>query len=129
MNELLQTVDWANVVSVIWSIVLLPMITYIGSQLADFAKANKLDKYTDILYQNVSDAVKDIYETIVKDIKHDPGVWTAQKQEEVKELAKTKAVHALSSSALQLLKAANTDFDAYLDSLIGSVLYDLKNQT
>ena len=46
---------------------------------------------------------------------------------EVKELAKIKALHALTNSAYQVLKAANNDFDEYLDNLIGTVLYDLKH--
>ena len=44
-------------------------------------------------------------------------------------IAKTKALNALTSSAYQILKTANEDFDAYLDSLVGTALYDLKNTT
>ena len=111
-----------------WTVVLLPIITYIGTQIANYVKAKQIDKYTDILYQNVSDAVKDVYETVVKDIKG-TSEWTSEKQNEVKTIAKAKALNALSSSAYQILKTANEDFDEYLDSLIGTVLYDLKNNT
>ena len=72
-------------------------------------------------------AVKDVYETTVKDIKGTED-WTPEKQNEVKELAKTKAIQALSNSADQILKAANNDFSAWLDSLVGTALYDLKNK-
>ena len=72
------------------------------------------------------DAVKDVYETIVKDIKGTQD-WTTEKMNEVKEIAKTKAINSLTSSAYQILKTANEDFDEYLDSLIGTALYDLKN--
>lgn len=127
MNEVLQNIEWSQVIYTIWTVVLLPIVTYVGTQLANYVKAKKIDKYTDILYQNVVSAVKDVYETIVKDIKGS-NEWTPEKQDEVKEIAKTKAIHALSTSAYQILKAANEDFECYLDGLIGAVLYDLKNK-
>ena len=126
MNEVLQDIDWMQVISVIWTVVLLPLITYIGTQIRNYTKAKQIDKYTDILYQNVLDAVKDVYETTVKDIKGTE-YWTPEKQDEVKEIAKTKAIQALTNSAYQMLKAANEDFEEYLDGLIGTALYDLKN--
>lgn len=128
MNEVLQNVDWTQIIYTLWTVVLLPIITYIGTQIGNYAKAKRIDKYTNILYQNVLDAVKDVYETTVKDIKG-TDEWTDEKKNEVKEVAKTKAVNALTSSAYQILKTANEDFDEYLDSLIGTALYDLKNNT
>lgn len=128
MDEVLKNIEWTQVIYTLWTVVLLPIITYIGTQIANYAKAKQIDKYTDILYQNVSDAVKDVYETVVKDIKG-TSEWTSEKQNEVKTIAKAKALNALSSSAYQILKTANEDFDEYLDSLIGTVLYDLKNNT
>lgn len=126
MKEVLQNIDWTQVIYTLWTLVLLPIITYIGTQIGNYAKAKKIDKYTTILYKNVLDAVKDVYETVVKDIKSTSD-WTIEKQNEVKIIAKTKAVNALTSSAYQILKASNKDFDRYLDSLIGTALYDLKN--
>ena len=127
MNELLRGLDWNQVIYTVWTVVLLPILTYIGPELNAYAKAKRIDKYSNILYQNVLDAVKDVYETVVKDIKGDAEIWTLEKQEEVKELAKSKAIAALTTSAYQSLKAANEDFDDYLDSLIGTALYDVKN--
>lgn len=127
MNELLRGLDWNQVIYTVWTVVLLPILTYIGTELNAYAKAKRIDKYSNILYQNVLDAVKDVYETVVKDIKGDAEIWTLEKQEEVKELAKSKAIAALTTSAYQSLKAANEDFDDYLDSLIGTALYDVKN--
>lgn len=126
MNEVLKSIDWVQVIVTVWTVILLPILTYIGKQISDYTKAKRIDKYTDILYQNVVDAVKDVYEVIVKDIK-ETEYWTDEKKIEVKELAKAKALHALTNSAYQLLKAANTDFDEYLDNLIGTALYDLKH--
>lgn len=126
MTEVLKGIDWNQVIQTLWTVVLLPVITYIGAQINAYAKAKRIDKYTDILYDNVVKAVKDVYETVVKDIKSTAD-WTPKKQDEVKELAKTKAIAALTTSAYQALKTANTDFDEYLDSLIGTALYDVKN--
>lgn len=128
MNEILQNIDWSQIIYTIWTVVLLPIITYIGTQVGNYAKAKRIDKYTDILYQNVLDAVKDVYETVVKDIKGTSD-WTEEMQNEVKEIAKTKALNALTSSAYQILKDVNENFEEYLDSLIGTALYDLKNNT
>ena len=76
---------------------------------------------------NVVDAVKDLYETVVKDIKGTSD-WTAEKQDEVRNIAKVKVINSLTASAYQVLKTANDDFDEYIDSLIGTALYDLKNK-
>ena len=122
METILQNVDWMTLLSAIWTIVLVP----IGKQIYEWLKSKKLDKYASILYDEVVKAVKSVYETTVKDIKGTDD-WTDEKQQEVKELAKTKAIQALSSIAYKTLKEANEDFEAYLDSLIGSALYDVKN--
>lgn len=127
MNEVLKSIDWNQVIYTMWTLVLLPVITYLGTQINEYMKAKRIDKYTNILYHNVLDAVKDVYETVVKDIKWNSELWTEDKQNEVKELAKSKAIAALTTSAYQVLKTANTDFDEYLDSLIGTALYDVKN--
>ena len=126
MTEVLQNIDYTQLIYTLWTVVLLPIITYIGTQVGNYAKAKRIDKYTDILYQNVVDAVKDVYETTVKDIKG-TDEWTDEKKNEVKEVAKTKAINALTTSAYQILKSANEDFEEYLDGLIGTALYDLKN--
>lgn len=126
MKEVLQNIDYSQVIYTLWTVVLLPIITYIGTQVGNYVKAKRIDKYTNILYQNVVDAVKDVYETTVKDIKG-TDEWTDEKKNEVKEVAKTKAINALTTSAYQILKSANEDFEEYLDGLIGTALYDLKN--
>ena len=123
MNELLQELDWLTVLSTIWTVILVP----IGKELYDWFKSKKLDAYVKILYEEVTKAVKSVYEVTVKDIKNNPELWTDEKKEEVKERAKAKAIQALSSIAYKTLKEANEDFEEYLDSLIGCVLYDIKN--
>jgi hypothetical protein len=126
MEQLLQNIDWNEVILTLWTVVLLPVLTYIANEIREWAKSKKIDKYTDILQKNVVNAVKDMYETVVKDIKHTDN-WTLEKQEEVKELAKAKAIQALTNSAYECLKTANGDFEEYLDGLVGTSLFDIKN--
>lgn len=123
MKELVNNIDWMALLSAIWTIVLVPILTKIYSYLKD----KKLDKYADILYSEVKKAVKSVYETEVKDIKGTDD-WTPAKQEEVKNVAKEKAIQALNTIVYKTLKEANTDFDSYLDSLIGTALYDVKHE-
>lgn len=122
MEKILQNIDWVSLISAIWTIILVP----IGKQIYDWLKSKKLDKYASILYDEVVKAVKSVYETTVKDLKGTEG-WDEETKEYVKELAKNKAIQALSSIAYKSLKEANEDFEEYLDSLIGTALYDVKN--
>lgn len=122
MNEFLSNLDWATLLSAVWTVVLVP----IGTQIYKWFESRKLDKYASILYDEVTKAVKSVYETSVKDIKGTE-VWTEEKKNEVKDLAKTKTVQALSTSVYRCLKEANEDFEEYLDSLIGTALYDIKH--
>lgn len=126
MKEIIQyigsNIDWIAVFGTIWTCILVP----IGRQIYDWSKSKKIDGYVKILYSEVTNAVKSVYETTVKDIKKTEE-WTEEKQNEVKELAKTKAIYALSTIAYKTLKEANADFDDYLDNLIGTALYDVKH--
>lgn len=126
MQEVLQNINIMELLSMLWTMVLVPILSYIGKQVYDWLKDRKLDKYGVILYDEVVKAVKSVYETSVKDIKHTAD-WTVEKQNEVKELAKTKTIQALSSSVYKILKEANEDFEEYLDSLVGTALFDIKN--
>lgn len=123
METILQNIDWMALFTAIWTVVLVP----IGNQIYEWLKSKRLDKYASILYEEVTKAVKSVYETEVKDIKG-TDVWNNEKKNEVKELAKAKAIQALNTSAYKLLKEANSDFEEYLDSLIGTALYDVKHQ-
>ncbi|MGN0165901.1 MAG: hypothetical protein ACI39R_06935 [Lachnospiraceae bacterium] len=127
MSQIITGIDWSQLILTVWTVVVLPLLTYAGTELRHWFKSKRTDKYTDILERNVLNAVKDVYETVVKDIKGTEN-WTDFKKEQVRELAKQKAVQALSNSAYECLKAANGDFDAYLDSLVGTALFDIKNK-
>ena len=123
MKEFLASLDWMTLLSAIWTVVLVP----IGTQIYKYLKTKKLDKYALILYREVKNAVKSVYETEVKDIKG-TDAWTEDKMNEVKEIAKQKAIQALNQSVYKCLKEANSDFESYLDSLITTSLYDLKHE-
>ena len=123
MKEFLVNLDWMTLFSAIWTVILVP----IGTQIYKYLKTKKLDKYALILYREVKNAVKSVYETEVKDIKG-TDAWTKDKMNEVKEIAKQKAIQALNQSVYKCLKEANSDFEDYLDSLITNSLYDLKHE-
>ena len=123
MKEFLASLDWMTLLSAIWTVILVP----IGTQIYKYMKTKKLDKYALILYREVKNAVKSVYETEVKDIKG-TDAWTEDKMNEVKEIAKQKAIQALNQSVYKCLKEANSDFEDYLDSLITTSLYDLKHE-
>ena len=123
MKEFLANLDWMTLLSAIWTVILVP----IGTQIYKYLKTKKLDKYALILYREVKNAVKSVYETEVNDIKG-TDAWTEDKMNEVKEIAKQKAIQALNQSLYKCLKEANSDFEDYLDSLITTSLYDLKHE-
>lgn len=123
MKDFLASLDWMTLLSTIWTVILVP----IGTQIYKYLKTKKLDKYALILYREVKNAVKSVYETEVKDIKG-TDAWTEDKMNEVKEIAKQKAIQALNQSVYKCLKEANSDFESYLDSLITTSLYDLKHE-
>lgn len=122
METILQNIDWMSLLSAIWTIVLVP----IGKQIYDYLKSKKLDEYGVILYEEVVKAVKAINQSVVDDIKGTEG-WNEETKESIKELAKDKAIQALSSIVYRTLKEANEDFDDYLDSLIESAIFDIKH--
>ena len=127
MKDILNSLDWATILGVIWTAIILPIGTKILTSVNRWLEARKLDKYGQILYEEVKKAVKSVYESIVKDIKGTDN-WTEEKMVEVRELAKTKILQALPTIAYRVLSEANEDFSDYLDSLIDTALYDVKHE-
>ena len=39
MNEVLKSIDWVQVIVTVWTVILLPILTYIGKQISDYTKA------------------------------------------------------------------------------------------
>lgn len=127
MKDILNSLDWATILSVIWTAIILPIGTKILTSVNRWLEARKLDKYGQILYEEVKKAVKAVYESVVKDIKG-TDEWTEDKMDEVRELAKTKILQALPTIVYKVLSEANEDFGDYLDSLIDTALYDTKHE-
>lgn len=122
MENFLQNIDWMSLIGTIWTVVFVP----IGKAIYDWLKSKKLDKYADILYKEVKNAVKGVQESVVNDLKGTDG-WDEETKIYVRELAKTKVKQALSTTAYKCLKEANDDFESYMDALIDTALFDIKN--
>ena len=127
MKDILSSLDWTTILGVIWTAIILPIGTKILTSVNRWLEARKLDKYGQILYDEVKKAVKAVYESVVKDIKG-TDEWTEDKMNEVRELAKTKILQALPTIVYKVLSEANDDFGDYLDSLIDTALYDAKHE-
>lgn len=127
MKDVLSSLDWTTILGVIWTAIILPIGTKILTTVNKWLEARKLDKYGQILYEEVKKAVKSVYESVVKDIKGTDD-WTEEKMVEVRELAKTKILQALPMIIYKTLNEANSDFYDYLDSLIDTALYDEKHK-
>ena len=127
MKDILNSLDWTTILGVIWTAIILPIGTKILTSVNRWLEARKLDKYGQILYEEVKKAVKAVYESVVKDIKG-TDEWTEDKMNEVRELAKTKILQALPTIVYKVLSEANEDFGDYLDSLIDTALYEAKHE-
>ena len=127
MKDILSSLDWTTILGVIWTAIILPIGTKILTSVNRWLEARKLDKYGQILYEEVKKAVKAVYESVVKDIKG-TDEWTEDKMNEVRELAKTKILQALPTIVYKVLSEANEDFGDYLDSLIDTALYEAKHE-
>jgi len=125
MKELITNLDYQELISVVWTVIILPILTYVGKELNAWAKSKKIDKYTNILKDNVLEAVKDVQSTYVEQIKGTEA-WTEETKAEALKLAKDKAIYALTDSAYKALKVANQDLEEYIETLIEAKLYDLK---
>ena len=69
MKDILSSLDWTTILGVIWTAIILPIGTKILTSVNRWLEARKLDKYGQILYDEVKKAVKAVYESVVKDIK------------------------------------------------------------
>lgn len=126
MNEFLASLDWATIISVIWTAVLLPIISTIGKKINDKFKMQKVEKYTDMLYEAAEIVVRDIQQSVVDNIKN-TDEWTEERIEEIRKLAINKAIASMSYEGYKILKEANSDLDSWIDSIIKAKLYDMKN--
>ena len=85
----------------------------------------KIEKYTNMLYEAAEIVVRDIQQSIVDNIKN-TDEWTEEKIEEIRKLAINKAIASMSYEGYKILKEANSDLDSWIDSIIKAKLYDMK---
>ena len=125
MDNFWSSLDWGTLLTTVWTVILLPLATVIGTKINAIAKANKIEKYTNMLYTAAETVVKDLQDSVVKDIKG-TDEWTDEKIEEIRQKAIDKAIASMSYEGYKILKEANSDFDSWVDSIIRAKLYDLK---
>lgn len=128
MDNFWSSLDWGTLLTTIWTVILLPLATVIGTKINAIAKANKIEKYTNMLYTAAETVVKDLQDSVVKDIKG-TDEWTDEKIEEIRQKAIDKAIASMSYEGYKILKEANSDFDTWVDSIIRAKLYDLKKES
>ena len=69
MDNFWSSLDWGTLLTTVWTVILLPLATVIGTKINAIAKANKIEKYTNMLYTAAETVVKDLQDSVVKDIK------------------------------------------------------------
>ena len=127
MDNFWSSLDWGTLLTTVWTVILLPLATVIGTKINAIAKANKIEKYTNMLYTAAETVVKDLQDSVVKDIKG-TDEWTDEKIEEIRQKAIDKAIASMSYEGYKIIKEANSDFDSWVDSIIRAKLYDLKKE-
>ena len=127
MDNFWSSLDWGTLLTTVWTVILLPLATVIGTKINAIAKANKIEKYTNMLYTAAETVVKDLQDSVVKDIKG-TDEWTDEKIEEIRQKAIDKAIASMSYEGYKILKEANSDFDSWVDSIIRAKLYDLTKE-
>lgn len=118
-------IDWSTVVLTILSCIGTYVVIPLAKKAKEYIESQKMNKYTEMLYNAVESTVKALYEDVVKEVKG-TDEWDASKIAEIKVLAMTKIKAALSTTVYKALAEANDDFDAWVQDLINAKLYDLK---
>ena len=60
MDNFWSSLDWGTLLTTVWTVILLPLATVIGTKINAIAKANKIEKYTNMLYTAAETVVKDL---------------------------------------------------------------------
>ena len=127
MQEIIQNIDWMQVLAVIWTVIIVPILTYAKKEFDEWVKSKDLDKYSTMLIDAVDSSVKDTYENVVKEIKG-TDLWTDERKQEVLENAKIKIKVALTTEGYSFLDTVHEDLELWITTLIEAKLYDLKHQ-
>ena len=110
MDELLKNIDWMQILSVLWTVILLPILGYIKVKFEEWMKVRNLEKYSDRLINAVDNVAKDMYETVVKEIKGTEN-WNEETQKEILKTAKTKIKVALTIEGCNFVEEVDEDLE------------------
>lgn len=120
MNYILPAIGTAVAALISWGITV--AINWINSKI----KNKELAGLATTVVNVVGHAVKATYQSYVEGLKG-TDAWTKEAQEQALQNALNTAKAELTTEALAYIEKQHGDIDAYLNTLIESVLYDLKN--
>ncbi len=125
MNEILL-----NVISVIVTSVVIPLITVLGTKLITWInngiKNDKATKYLTDATVIVTNAVKTVFQTYVEQLKA-AGNFGPESQKEALEKAKVIALGQLNADVKNYITTNFGSLDEWLTNQIESTIYKLKN--
>ena len=125
MNEILL-----NVISIICTTVIIPLITWGGTELIKFIKTKtkneKATEYLTLATQIVTNAVKVVFQTYVESLKNS-GNFTKEAQIEALTKAKNIVLSQIGSDVKNYISDNYGDFNNWLEIQIESTINSLKN--
>ncbi|MDD3999418.1 MAG: hypothetical protein PHX62_00795 [Bacilli bacterium] len=126
MNEIL-----INILSVIVTVVVIPLITWCGTELVKFiqTKTNnvKASENLTIATNIVTNAVKTVFQTYVEALKKN-GSFSIDAQDEALRLAKDTVKRQINDDVRTYITANYGDFNTWLTSQIEATINTLKNK-
>ena len=124
MNELLL-----NIISVIVSSILIPLITYLGLKLSTYLKTKtnnaKLQTMIDSAINSVALSVACISQTFVDSLKAS-GNFTKEAQNQAFKMAKEKALQLINEEGKNAIKTLYGDFNEWLEAQIEAKVQETK---
>ena len=125
MNEILL-----NVLSIIVTAVIIPVISFLGFKLSQFLntkiKDEKGQKLLDTAVDIVINAVRSVFQTYVESLKNS-GNFNADAQKIAFNLAKSIVLKQLSEDAKQYIATNYGDLEEWIRNQIEASIYKLKN--
>lgn len=124
MNEILL-----NVISVVVTSIIIPLITYLGVKLSAYLKtkveSEKLHKHLDTAIEAVTIAVAAVMQTYVDNLKKN-GSFTKEAQKAAFLQAKDAALKLITDETKNAITANFGDFNAWLEALIETKVKEIK---
>lgn len=125
MNEIL-----INILSVVVTVVVIPLITWCGTELVKYiqTKTNnvKANEYLTMAANIVTNAVKAVFQTYVESLKKN-GTFTKEAQDEALRQARDAVKRQINDDVRNYITTNYGDFNNWLTSQIESTINTLKN--